>query len=309
MLRIPAFGTARFIALCVLASTAILSAYAAPQTPPADAATEPMPSFEVASVKKSSPDARGSTTLGMRPGGRFTATGMPLTGLITMAYGIQRFQLIGGPAWINSDRFDINAVAEDVPVGPAPSGTPNRMQLLLRSLLEDRFALVVHVETRELPVWHLVLARSDGRLGERLHPSAVDCQTIIAERKARGGPPPQLPKPGEKPQCGMGGGPGSIIAGGTPLPSLAAMLANMLQRPVYDRTGLTGAFDYDLEFTPDQIPQPPQWAPPPPGFTFPSPDGPSLMTALEEQLGLKLESTRGPVEVVVIDSVEQPAPD
>ena len=91
--------------------------------------------------------------------------------------------------------------------------------------------------------------------------------------------------------------------------NLASMLSGLLNRPVYDRTDLTGSFDFQIEYTPDQMPQIPPGATLPPGLTLPSPDGPSLNTALAEQLGLKLEATRGPVEVLVIDSVEQPTPD
>jgi uncharacterized protein (TIGR03435 family) len=105
------------------------------------------------------------------------------------------------------------------------------------------------------------------------------------------------------------GGFGRITAGSTQISSLASMLGNMLGRPIYDRTNLTGSFDIQLEYTPDQMPQLPPGATLPPGFTMPSPDGPSLSTALQEQLGLKLENTRGPVDVIVIDAVEQPTTD
>jgi uncharacterized protein (TIGR03435 family) len=267
------------------------------------------PKFEVASVKKSSPNPMPVFRFGMQPGGRFTVTGMPLGSLVTMAYGIQRFQLIGGPGWINFDRFDINAVAEDVPIQPTPPGTPNRMQLLLRSLLKDRFALVVHNETRELPVSYLVMAREDRRPGERLRPSTVDCRALIAARTKEGAAAFQPTKPGDAPQCGMMGGFGRIMAGSVAMSNFASMLAGILNRPVYDRTNLTGNFDIQLEYTPDQMPQIPPGATLPPGLTMPLPDGPSLNTALVEQLGLKLDATRGPVDVLVIDSAEQPTPD
>jgi uncharacterized protein (TIGR03435 family) len=239
---------------------------------------------------------------------------MTVGSLITLGYGKQRFQLIGGPAWLNTDRFDINAVSEDVPVQPTLPGTPNRMQLLVRSLLKERFALKTHNETRELPLSYLVMAREDRKLGERLRPSTVDCRALMAERAkaAREGAPPTPPtpiKPGEIRPCGMMGGIGHITAGSMQMSNLASLLASMLNRPVYDRTNLTGNFDIQLEYTPDQMPQLPPGATLPPGLTMPSPDGPSLMTALQEQLGLKLDNTRGPVEVLVIDSVEQPTPD
>jgi uncharacterized protein (TIGR03435 family) len=239
---------------------------------------------------------------------------MPVASLITMAYGIQRFQLVGAPAWATSDRFDINAVAEDAPIQPTPPGTPNRMQLLLRSLLKDRFKLVMHNETREMPLSYLVMAREDRKLGERLRPSSVDCAALFAARakEAKDGAPPSPPtppKPGEIPQCGMMGGFGRIAAGSVTMANLAMMLAGLLNRPVYDRTNLTGNFELQIEYTPDQMPQLPPGATLPPGITLPSADGPSLNTALEEQLGLKLDATRGPVEVLVVDSVSQPEPD
>jgi uncharacterized protein (TIGR03435 family) len=240
--------------------------------------------------------------------------GMTVANLITIGYGIQRFQLIGGPGWMTTDRFDINTVSEDVPPQPPVPGAPNRIQLLVRSLLKERFALKTHNESRELPLSYLVMARQDRKTGERLRPSSIDCRALMAERAkaAKEGAPPTPPVPlklGEAPPCAMMAGFGRISAGSTQMPNLASMLGNMLNRPVYDRTGLTGSFDILLEYTPDEMPQLPPGATLPPGITLPSPDGPSLSTALQEQLGLKLENTRGPVDVLVIDSVEQPMPD
>jgi uncharacterized protein (TIGR03435 family) len=301
-----------FLAVCIAGVTVTSRAQdQAPSSPSPASVAEPK--FEVTSVKKSGANRQGGPLrFGMQPGGRFTVTGMPVSFLLTMAYGIQRFQLIGGPSWINSDRFDINAVAEDVPVQPTPPGTPNRMQLLLRSLLKERFALVVHNETRELPLSYLVMAREDRKLGERLRPSTVDCRALFAARAREGGPPPAPPappKPGEVPPCGMMSGTGRIAGGSMPMSNLASLLGIMLNRPVYDRTNLTGNFDIQLDYTPDQMPQIPPGATLPPGLTLPSPEGPALNTALEEQLGLKLDATRGPVDVLVIDSVAPPEPD
>jgi uncharacterized protein (TIGR03435 family) len=294
------------LAVCVVCLAN--AAHAQEQSPPPPPASEEV-KFEVTSVKKSGPMQPGGFRFGIQPGGRFNVTQIPVSLLITMAYGIQRYQLIAGPDWINSDRFDINAIAEDVPLVPPQPGTPNRMQLLVRSLLKERFALVIHNETRELPLSYLMLAREDGKLGERLRPSTVDCRALMAARAKEGGPLPPPPKPGEVPQCGMMGGIGRIAAGSVTMANFAFMLAGMLNRPVYDRTNLTGNFELQIEYTPDQMPQIPAGVTLPPGFTLPSSDGPSLNTALREQLGLKLEATRGPVEVTVIDSVSQPEPD
>ncbi len=267
--------------------------------------------FEVASVKPSGPLPQGgfSVQFGLQ-NGRFTIPQATLISLIGIAYGVRPYQMIGGPSWVRTDRFDINAKAEadGQPPAPTPPGTPNRMQLLVQSLLRERFGLVVHRETRELPIATLVVARKDGRLGERLKPSTVDCQALMAERR-RAGTPPEPPKPGETPPCFSRGGIGSVMGRAAPLGMIVSLLSGQLDRPVFDRTNLTGVFDFDLEFTPDRMPTIPPGATLPPGLTLPSPDGPSLMTALQEQLGLKVELGKGPVDVLVIDSATPPTPD
>lgn len=293
-----------FLVVCVL-SPAVPQA----QNPPPAAAPESEPelAFEVASVKRSTAGLAGPTRLSMA-GSQFSLPPLPVSTLVTLAYGIPPFQLVGGPGWINSDRFEINAVVPDIPLPPPTPGQPNPRFLMVRSLLKERFALVVHKETRELPVSYLVMAREDRKLGERLKPSTIDC-AALAKARAAGGPPPEPPKPGEVPQCGSMMGMGRFAAGSIPMSTLASMLSTLLRRPVYDRTGLTGNFEIQMDYTPDQMPQIPPGATLPPGLTLPSPDGPSLLTALQEQLGLKLDNTRGPVEVLVIDSVSQPTPD
>jgi uncharacterized protein (TIGR03435 family) len=314
-MRFPARRLTRFMYFAAVIATATTAPSAQEQTPaspPPSSETEVK--FEVTSVRKSPPPGQGMIRPFRLQGGRFSMGGMSAESLIMLAYGVQRFQLIGGPGWVKTERFDINAVTEDVPLQPTQPGTPNRMQLVVRSLLKERFALKTHHETRELPLSYLVLAREDRKLGERLRPSTIDCRGIMAERAkaAREGAPPAPPaplKPGEIPQCLTRGGFGSITASSMTMPNLASFLAAMLNRPVYDRTNLTGNFDVQLDYTPDQMPQIPPGVTLPPGLTLPSPDGPSLNTALREQLGLKLDATRGPVDVIVIDSVEQPTPD
>jgi bla regulator protein blaR1 len=314
MQRLPARRVTRWMYFAVIVATATTASNAQEQTtaPPAPAPETEL-KFEVTSVKKSGPPGQGIIPFRLQ-GGRFSVGQMTVTSLVTLAYGIQRFQLVGGPSWMNTDRFDINAISEDVPFQPTPPGTPNRMQLLVRTLLKERLALVTHNETRELPLSYLVMAREDRKLGERLRPFTIDCRALMADRAkaAKEGAPPTPPaplKPGEIPPCGMMGGLGRITAGSMSLANFAQMLGSMLNRPIYDRTNLTGTFDIQLEYTPDQMPQIPPGVTLPPGLTLPSPDGPSLNTALQEQLGLKLDATRGPVDVLVIDSVEQPTPD
>jgi len=296
---------------------------------PSPPAAGPM-SFEVASVKPNTSGDRG-VRIGVQPGGRITASNVALRELIRMAYGVQDFQIVGTPDWAESDRFDINAKAEaGAPVFGAmvPGGPPGPMQLMMQSLLADRFAMRTHPETREQPVYHLVVARSDGRLGPKLHPASVDCSAqggrgagasqgpgvgtpgAPSSGPSQGGPPTPA-RPGERPPCTFMIGPGRIEAGGMPLTQLAMVASQRVRRVVVDRTGLTGPYEFTLEFAPEQpalggAPGPvvdPGGAPPVPS------DAPSFVSALQEQLGLKLESNRGPVDVLVIDHVERPTPD
>ena len=173
-------------------------------------------------------------------------------------------------------------------------GAPDNVFMMLRTLLIERFKLVTHRETRELTLYELVLARSDKKLGPQLRPTVVDC---VPAR--RGGPPP-APQPNGRPSCGMLGGAGRIAGGGADIGQLAAQLSRLLNSTVLDKTGLSGQYDVDLTFTPELLSA---GGPPPPGV---DPDGPSVFTALQEQLGLKLQSSRGPVDVLVIDHVEHP---
>ena len=292
------------VAVCTaLPLLSLLMAFARAQAP------AEKPKFEVASVRQNTNDD-GKIMIGIQPGGRFNAVNVPLWDLIRQAYGVQRTQLIGAPDWTETARYDVVAKAEGDIQGSPPGGPPGPLNFMLQDLLEDRFKLRAHRETREMPVYALMLARSDGKLGEGLRVSTVDCAAIRG-RGVRGfgpgAPPPGLPPPGERPQCGMRIAPNQVLAGGIPLAPLTQMLSQFTQRIVIDRTGLTGTFDIDLTFTPERLPQ----GPPPPGappITI-DPNGPSLFTALQEQLGLKLESERAPVEVLVIDHVERPTPD
>jgi uncharacterized protein (TIGR03435 family) len=275
---------------------------------PAPAGASPV--FEVASVKPNK-SGEGFIRFGLQPGGRFTAQNVPARELIRFAYNVQPFQIEGGPGWLNSDRFDVTAKAEGdfPPVGPGQSGP---VQVMMQNLLTDRFKLKVHRASKEMPIYELRLARSDGRLGKQIEPSTIDC---AAQRGRGAGPggggpggPPAPPQPGERPQCGMFMGFANVGAGDVPMQQLAQLLSQRVQRIVVDKTGLTGRYSFNLEFTPDQMPPPGAL---PPGVQAPpiNPDGPSIFTALQEQLGLKLESARAPVETLVIDSIEQPTPD
>jgi bla regulator protein blaR1 len=250
----------------------------------------PRQSFEVASVK---PNKSGETTSSLQrsPGGNFVVQNMTLRGLIFFAYGIQGFQLVGGPDWVATERFDITArAAADVP--PTPIGQTSPEALMLRSLLEDRFRLSAHRETRDLPIYALVLARADGRLGPRLRQTASDYCAKRLEAAGKAGEP--IPPGGAV--CGIRPSVNGITAGAFPMNELARFLALNTGRTVVDRTGLTGVWDFDLKYSPPNAPNP-------------DPDPPSIFTALQEQLGLRLDATTGPVEVLVIDRVEPLIPD
>ena len=276
-----------------------------------DADPDANATFEVASVKanKSGDNRIG---IGFQPGGRFRATNVPLRELISAAYGTPQplpvFQITGGPKWIESDRFDIVAKAPGDPQ-PGPNGPPTAMFAMLRTLLADRFQLILHRESKEMAIYALVPARADGKLGPQLKPAATDCAAMMAAARGRGAPPPP-PAPGERMPCGMRMFPGNLSGGSSSMVQLTNVLARFVSRTVVDQTGLAGNYDLDLQWTPDQMPQgrgdPPPGAPALPAI---DPNGPSIFTAVQEQLGLKLESTKGPVSVVVIDRVEHPTED
>jgi uncharacterized protein (TIGR03435 family) len=278
------------------------------ELPPPPAALQGPPTgtklaFEVASVKQ---NVSGESRVSMRtqPGGRLIVTNVLVRNLIATAFAMAdpqpliRSRILGGPDWIDSERYDINAKAT-IEFKPSPDGPAPELLLMIRSLVEERFKLKTHLETRELPVYELVLARADRRLGPEMRKPAADCDAAIAT----GIRPPR--QPGEPPPCGLMGGPSRTIAGGATMQQLAANLSNREERLVIDKTGLAGRFAFTLAWTPDRMPT----ADPPPGIPPIDPNGPSLFTALQEQLGLKLEPAKGPVEVLVIDRVEHPTSD
>jgi len=290
-------ATAIVVAALFIAAVAPLRAVRQVQAL-SNGAQQPPLAFETASVK---PNKSGDEERFTRvdPGGGLTVVNMQLRELITWAYQIQSFQLEGGPGWIASDRFDILAKPErEVP----STGEQDPRRMMLRTLLADRFKLVMHKETKELPIFELVLARQDGKLGPQLRPAAVDCAARAAAARA-GTPPPSSGPPGPG-FCGTTMNPVSVRGGGATMAMLASLLERAAKRLVIDRTGLKGNWDLEVNYTPDRSQLPP-------GVELPSsidPNGPSLFTALEEQLGLKLRPARGPVEVLVIDSVQQPTP-
>jgi uncharacterized protein (TIGR03435 family) len=260
--------------------------------------------FEVASVKRNTA-APGNSILRMLPGGRVNAVNFPVRQMIIYAWRLAGFQVAGGPSWINTDGYDVVAKVDGNPAPAEPGkGQTDPMQRAMQNLLAERFKLKFHREMREMDIYALVLAKPGGAPGPKLIQSPQDCAAQAAAARGRSGPPPA---PGPPPAlgtayCGIFGGPGRIRFGGLNSTMLARALNPYAGRMVVDRTGLSGSWDFELKFAA-------QGRGPGPDAPAPDPDAPDFFTAIQEQLGLKLESTKGPVEVLVIDSVERPTED
>jgi uncharacterized protein (TIGR03435 family) len=284
----------RVLCAAALAAALIVSVSAQSQSPAQKAPLR----FEVASVKPNQSDGPLVLLPPAAPG-RYRVINLNLRTLITQAFGVPPYLLVNAPAWTENERFDINAqMAADVK--PAPDVQSE----MLRTLLAERFRLVTHRETRDLPVSTLVLARADRKPGPGLQPASPECGPG-GSRRLGPGPDgrPQLPPPGVKP-CDTAGGRGGIQTGYITMEAFARMISARMQRMVLDRTGLTGAFQFELTFAPEPVANAGNLQP-----VDVDPNLPSLVTALQEQLGLRLESARAQVEVLVIDSVDRPTPD
>jgi uncharacterized protein (TIGR03435 family) len=249
-----------------------LAVRGAQQTPAS--ADSSRPAFDVASIKQNKSLA-GSGTIGPRPGGRIFARNVSLRVLVMFAYDLRGYQVDGGPDWIATDTFDVDAMAE---------GNPplDKMREMLRTLLEDRFRLGVHRETRQVDGFVLVRTRPD-RLGSNLRISPLDCAvSFSSEPKCREG------------HFNHNGDVNDWKANGVKMANVAQGVSSDIGKPVADNTQLTDTFDLELRWSPAMAD---------------STTVPSIYTALQEQLGLKLESQRLPVEVLVIDRAEHPTPD
>jgi uncharacterized protein (TIGR03435 family) len=228
------------------------------------------PSFEVASIKPVNPEDR-RLLFSIQPGGRVLLKTLKL---IAVAYDVKLFQISGGPAWMGSDLFEITAKAEG-------SADYDQVMLMLQSLLADRFHLVTRRETREIPVYALLLAKNGPKFKEAKEPSPG--RTTVRR--------------------------GLMIGEGIGMATFIGPLSSFMERVVVDKTGLTGKYDLKMQWQPDEnqvamfqamgVPE---------GFGAPplDPLGPTLFTALQDQLGLRLESQKGPVEMLVIERVEKP---
>ncbi len=257
--------------LFVLGSTLSAQAPSAPPTP-----------FDVTSVKPNR-TLQAARRMQFTPNG-FNATNVPLKELIRLAYGIEGFaasnQIVNGPDWIDTDTFD---VAARFPSGSLAVSQEQRFGAL-RGLVAERFGVVVHEETRESAVYNLVVNRP-GQMGPRLKKMTLDCDAFLNGRP--GGPGLQV--------CGFFTRVGQM-SGPTTMNGLATSLTRVVDRPVLDKTNLTGAFELTLEWAPDEA-------------RIATGDGVSIFTALQEQAGLRLQSERGPIRVLVIDRAERPKAD
>ena len=315
------------VALLVIASAHSDLAAQTAKTQEATPVTERR--FEVASVKpnkqtlaeyisanqgnlSAAPAVMGIRTL---PGGRMTASFVTLRALILRAFEIKDYQLEGGPDWLGTTNFEINAKADG-------DATPAEFNAMLKALLIERFALRTRTQSKDLPLHVLTLARSDGRLGSQLKPTSEACLAEMEERRKNPGQQVIPPRPAARtveemremmrtPRCGVSSMSSSTSSmtysfSGLPFNNLVSRLSSELNAPVVDKTGLTGNYDAVLEYEPvrrqatlsaNPNPQEPAVLMPP------------LRTALQQQLGLKLEDTKGPLDVIIIESVQQPTPD
>jgi uncharacterized protein (TIGR03435 family) len=276
------------------------------------AAQQPQPprlAFDVVSVKRTGPDAGASIVGGGR--GQYQAINVPLRVTITNAWNLRDHQIVGAPAWLASDRFDI--VAKE----PEGTFTDEQRRLMMQTLLIDRFKLRARLETRESPVYNLVLLRADGRLGPELKPTPVDCAALRKERAAGGTTPadPTRPTPSinDRVPCNQRAffGPQGVTinASGRTLEQIAATLGTYADRTVVNKTALEGEYDVLLKFRPEAGGPMGGLAPPLSTTGDPLSELATLGVAVREQLGLRLEPARGPVQVLVIDGISPPTED
>jgi uncharacterized protein (TIGR03435 family) len=254
--------------------------------------TTPVAAFEAASVKR---NASGETRIRFEtPPGRLNAVNVPLRFLIRQAYRVPEARIIGGPSWLDTDRFDIVATAQSGASGDA-------VREMLRALLKERFGLALHMETREMAIYELKVARTDGTLGPNLRRSSTDCtgrtSSVVAGQV----------------QCGIlvsqGPGSASLRGGAATLENFVRLFGDFLDRPLIDSTGLAGRFDLELQFTAPRSATPGAAVPGGLAAAANPDDVATVFTAVREQLGLALESRRGPAEIWAIDAASIPSLD
>jgi uncharacterized protein (TIGR03435 family) len=247
------------------------------------------PVYEAVSVKVNATGDQNSRYSG-RAGG-LVVSNLTLRGLIRNVWNLNNLQILGGPSWIDRDRFDVVATATGRP-------TIEERQAMAKAMLADRFKLVLHTEMRPLPIYALVMARPDGRLGPNMRPTVFNCGQAAPPGAAPAPTPavvktPPAPLGGhEVPECGTSTDNGILRSGGVGLDAFARTMAGPAGRIIVDKTGLTGRFDMVMLYSQ--------------GGNNAAPDLPSIFAAAQEQLGLKFEARTAPVEVLVIDSADKP---
>lgn len=289
-----------------VALLAFASAFAgARQTKNSDGSNPGKFQFEVASIKPSNPSGKGGFVDTPGPGHlqqTFEAKNYPLMGVIRMAFGLpfgsDDGRLIGAPGWLGSARYDIEAKMDDATLEALNKlGLADRqaaLKAMLQALLADRCQLKAHSETREMSVYYLVIAKGGAKLQES---NPQDYTSGVAASGRREG-------------LGLRGRGGPLEGGNAPIDALAGVLSTLLSRQVIDKTGLTGKYDFTLQWAPDEGEGrflKDSAAPPPDQPAGVDSNFPSLFGALEKELGLRLEAAKGPVEVIVIDHMEKPS--
>jgi uncharacterized protein (TIGR03435 family) len=281
----------RRLLLMLLGVTSCLCPVTAQTPGPTDSKVE----FDVASIKRNTSGTPGGSARSM-PDGSEIMVNFTIQQFIGAAYPSQSGEYVGLPDWarIGGERYDVS-------VKPPAGALREQRQAMWRAFFSDRLKLVAHDETSEQPIYNLVPARTDGRLGPKLTPSTHDCIAESAAARQAGGPPPRLTTDAEfLDSCGMRVGNGRLISGGFTIQALAQQLRGLSGRVVRDRTGLTGFYVIDFTYA---LPTSQ------PGGTAAAADpneGVSVFTALQEQLGLKLEPDKMPIQHVVVDRIERP---
>ena len=238
------------------------------------ASAQPAPAFEAASIKRQPPGPVQGGGIQYLPGGRYVGTKVTVSQLLSAAFPGIRGTLLdvaGAPDWIYGEYYEVIATA-------GRDATRAEMGMMMRTLLEQRFQLRARLERQDRPIWELVLARSDGRLGPQIKPFEHVCGQAGA------------------PRCGVTAGRGGVTFVGVPVSRLTTFFTASVGRHMVDRTGLTGLYEFNLVYKPETgRPRDPE------------DERPDVFVALQEQLGLKLQSARGTVEVLVIDRIERPS--
>ncbi|MGD1069609.1 MAG: TIGR03435 family protein [Bryobacteraceae bacterium] len=277
-----------------LAAFALIATTGLAQTNPGVQSAARRVVIEVASIRPSDPATRKEYPTVDDHGDRYDMRCVKAKFLIQTAFNVRDFQIAGGPAWIESTQYDIAAKIES---SPNESGVPekkineltdeerqskaDRLRAMLQSLLAERFQMQVHRETKQLPVFRLVVAKGGPRL-----------KTSVNSSGDSGGLRP---------------GPGFLAGNRIGVPFLSQILSQIVGRPILDRTGLNGKYDFELKWTPDQSSANGPSGGAAPQLAAADPDRPNIFTALREQLGLKLDSSKGPTEVIVLDHIEKPS--